>query len=102
MLDYLDKNKHVSITSLTHIVAGATLVPYLVAEKMSRMIRSLKTIDIAYGTTETSPAITVPMNSDTLYDKLDNVGRALDHVEIKIVNQFSGKIVKIGEKGEYV
>ncbi|XP_015788945.1 acyl-CoA synthetase family member 2, mitochondrial [Tetranychus urticae] len=100
ILDYLDKNKHLSITSLTHVLAAATLVPYQVAEKMSKVVNSLKTIDIAYGATEASPGITVPISSDSLYDKLDNVGLPLDHVEVKIIDQVSGEMVKIGEKGE--
>ena len=49
--------------------------------------------------TETSPVITLNTVHDTLENRTQSIGRALDHVEIKVVDN-QGKIVPIDEPGE--
>jgi fatty-acyl-CoA synthase len=54
---------------------------------------------IGYGMTETSPASTVTTTDDPIERRVSTVGRAMPHVEIKIVDA-EGRIVPRGVTGE--
>ena len=49
--------------------------------------------------TETSPAITLNNVHDTLEHRTQTIGKALDYVEVKVVDA-NGKLVPVGEPGE--
>jgi fatty-acyl-CoA synthase len=53
-----------------------------------------------YGQTECSPVATMIGPEDSLQDKADNVGRALPHTEVRIVDPSSGAPVPAGVVGE--
>jgi fatty-acyl-CoA synthase len=57
-------------------------------------------ITIAYGQTEASPVITQTRAEDPIELRVSTVGRALPHVEVKIVDPDTGKEVPRGAQGE--
>jgi fatty-acyl-CoA synthase len=57
-------------------------------------------IGIIYGMTETSPLSTMTALDDPLERRVSTVGRALPHVECKIVEPATGKVVPRGTPGE--
>jgi fatty-acyl-CoA synthase len=57
-------------------------------------------VSICYGMTETSPVSTQTRSDDSLERRVGTVGRAGPHVEIKIVDPTSGRVLGVGEAGE--
>jgi len=55
---------------------------------------------VAYGQTESSPAITMCDTADDLELRVTTVGRTLPNTEVKIVSPWSDEPVEIGERGE--
>jgi fatty-acyl-CoA synthase len=70
-------------------------------EVMKRAVTSmhLSEIVIGYGMTETSPASFVSSTDDPLERRVSTVGRAMPHVEAKIIDA-EGRIVPRGTAGE--
>jgi fatty-acyl-CoA synthase len=70
-------------------------------EVMKRAVTSmhLSEIVIGYGMTETSPASFVSSTDDPLESRVSTVGRAMPHVEAKVVDA-EGRIVPRGTAGE--
>ena len=82
----------------TGIMAGSPCpVEYMkqVNEKMN-----MKDIVIVYGQTETSPGVTMTTTGDPLDRRVTTVGRTFPHVELKIIDPVTQKIVPRGERGE--
>jgi fatty-acyl-CoA synthase len=81
----------------TGIIAGAPCP----IELMKRLISELhlEEITIAYGQTETGPVSTQTHIDDTLERRVETVGRALPHTEVKIIDE-DGATVPRGERGE--
>ena len=82
----------------TGIMAGSPCpIEYMkeVNEKMH-----MKDIVIVYGQTETSPGVTMTMTNDTLERRVTTVGRTFPHVELKIIDPNTQRIVGRGETGE--
>ena len=85
-------------TLRTGIMAGSPCpIEYMkeVNEKMH-----MKDIVIVYGQTETSPGVTMTTTNDTLERRVTTVGRTFPHVELKIIDPNTQKIVERGETGE--
>ena len=85
----------------TGIAAGSS-VP---AELMRRLHREmgLSELCICYGMTETSPVSAMTGPEDGIEERLDSVGRAMPHVQLKVVDPASGrqdKVVEVGRRGE--
>ncbi|UXA04720.1 AMP-binding protein [Mycobacterium sp. SMC-2] len=82
----------------TGIMAGATCP----VEVMKRCIDELKLseLSIAYGMTETSPVSCQTRIDDDLEHRTTTVGRVHPHVEIKVIDVGSGKLVERGKPGE--
>ncbi|HKW96344.1 MAG TPA: AMP-binding protein [Bryobacteraceae bacterium] len=88
-----------NLTSLrTGIMAGAPCP----IDVMKRVVGEMHCpeITIAYGQTESSPAITMSSPDDDLETRVSTVGRALPETEVKIVSPGAGSTVNIGERGE--
>ena len=70
-------------------------------EVMRRVVEEMHCNEmiIAYGMTETSPAITLSETDDPIEKQVTTVGRIFPHVEVKIVNE-NNQIVTLGETGE--
>lgn len=58
-----------------------------------------KNIAIVYGLTELSPVITLSSKKDTLENRTQTIGRAMEHSELKVVDK-DERIVAINESGE--
>ncbi|WOF16464.1 AMP-binding protein [Methanoplanus sp. FWC-SCC4] len=91
-------NKYKYDTLRTGIMAGSPCpIEYMraVNEKMN-----MKDIVIVYGQTETSPGVTMTTTNDPLERRVTTVGRTFPHVELKVVDPVTQKIVPRGEPGE--
>lgn len=85
-------------TLRTGIMAGSPCpIEYMkeVNEKMH-----MTDIVIVYGQTETSPGVTMTTTNDTLERRVTTVGRTFPHVELKIIDPNTQRIVERGETGE--
>jgi fatty-acyl-CoA synthase len=94
--DFADRD----LTSLrTGIMAGATCPVEVMKRCMNEM--NMTEVAIAYGMTETSPASCQTLIDDDLERRTATVGRALPHVEIKVVDPDTGDTVERGQPGEF-
>ena len=85
-------------TLRTGIMAGSpcpTEYMKAVSEKMH-----MTDVVIVYGQTETSPGVTMTTTEDPIERRVSTVGKAFPHVEIKIIDPQSQKIVPRGMPGE--
>ena len=79
-------------------MAGAPVPVKLMQDVASKM--HLKEIVILYGLTEASPLITGSKISDPIEFTSGNVGVALPHVEVKVVDPMTNHTVPYGQQGE--
>lgn len=87
------------LTSLrTGIMAGSLCPRELMDQVMEKM--HMDEITIAYGLTEASPVITQTDRNDPAELRCRTVGRALEGVEVKIIDPETGKDLPPGEVGE--
>jgi fatty-acyl-CoA synthase len=87
------------MTSLrTGIMAGAPCP----IEVMKRVVAGMhcEQLTIAYGQTESSPAITMSDAEDPLELRVTTIGRTLPNTEVKIVAPWNNQTVEVGERGE--
>ncbi|MCK2216821.1 AMP-binding protein [Actinomadura sp. ATCC 31491] len=82
----------------TGIMAGSPCP----VEVMKRVVgeMNMREVAICYGMTETSPVSTMTRADDDLARRTETVGRAMPHVEIKIVHPDTRLPVRRGEPGE--
>ena len=82
----------------TGIMAGAPCP----VEVMKRVVAEMNMSEVAicYGMTETSPVSTMTRVDDDLARRTETVGRAMPHIEVKVVDPFTGRTVARGEPGE--
>ena len=86
-------------TLRTGVMAGSACP----IEVMKRVINEMHMdgVTICYGMTETSPVSAQTRMDDSLERRTETVGRAIPHVEIKVVDPATGETVPYGETGEY-
>jgi fatty-acyl-CoA synthase len=82
----------------TGIMAGSPC-PVEVMKKVQSVMH-MPEVTICYGMTETSPVSTQSLLDDPLEKRVSTVGRVHPHVEIKIVDGETGRIVPHGTAGE--
>ena len=82
----------------TGIMAGSPC-PVEVMKKVQTTM-SMPEVTICYGMTETSPVSTQSNTDDPLEKRVATVGRVHPHVEIKVVDPATGRVVPRGEPGE--
>jgi fatty-acyl-CoA synthase len=82
----------------TGIMAGSPC-PVEVMKKVQRDM-NMPEVTICYGMTETSPVSTQSRTDDPLEKQVSTVGQAHPHVEIKVVDSTTGRIVPRGMPGE--
>ena len=82
----------------TGIMAGSPCP----VEVMNRVVAEMHMTEVAisYGMTETSPVSTQTRRDDDLAHRTATVGRAMPHVEVKVVDPASGRVVQRGTPGE--
>ncbi|MGW0593666.1 AMP-binding protein [Streptosporangium sp. NPDC002607] len=82
----------------TGIMAGSPCPVEIMKRVVTEM--NMREVAICYGMTETSPVSTMTRVDDDLARRTETVGRAMPHIEVKIVHPESGLIVPRGEPGE--
>jgi fatty-acyl-CoA synthase len=82
----------------TGVMAGSPCPTEVMKQVIDRM--HMREVEICYGMTETSPVSFQSHLADPLEKRVATVGQIHPHVEVKIVDPASGKIVPRGEAGE--
>ncbi|WP_134701518.1 AMP-binding protein [Ammoniphilus sp. YIM 78166] len=82
----------------TGIMAGSPC-PIEVMKKVVELMGA-KEVTIAYGQTESSPVITQTRYNDSIERRVSTVGKALENVEVKIVDPATGEEVERTVQGE--
>lgn len=97
-LEHPDFHKYDMSTLRTGIMAGAPCP----VEVMKRVVTWMHCagMTVAYGQTESSPAITMSAVDDDLEHRVSTIGRALPETEVKIVTPWNNEMVEAGERGE--
>ncbi len=91
--------KQTNFSSLrTGIMAGSPCPVDVMKRVQSEM--NMKTVAISYGMTETSPVSTMTRPDDDIQHRTATVGRAMPHVEVKIVDPATGLEVPRSTSGE--
>ncbi|MFL5341643.1 MAG: AMP-binding protein [Gemmataceae bacterium] len=83
----------------TGIMAGAPCPVELMKKVVSTL--HMPEVAIGYGMTETSPLSTMTASGDPLERRVGTVGRVMPHVEIKIIDPATGRLVPRGTAGEF-
>jgi fatty-acyl-CoA synthase len=83
----------------TGIMAGSPCPVEVMKQVTAQM--HMPEVGIAYGMTETSPVSTQTAAGDSLDRRTATVGQALPHVEIKVIDPETGRIVPRGTPGEF-
>jgi fatty-acyl-CoA synthase len=82
----------------TGVMAGAPCPIEVMKQIVGQM--NLSEITIAYGMTETSPAICQSSTNAPLSRRVSTVGTVLPHLEVKIIDPTTGETVAPGVSGE--
>lgn len=85
--------------SLKRVVIGGSVCTVSLAEKINKALE-LEQVVIGYGLTEGTSLVTVSDIDDVHEKRINSVGRAIDDVEIRIVNQETKEDVEPGTVGE--
>jgi fatty-acyl-CoA synthase len=87
------------LTSLrTGIMAGSPCPVETMKQVRDRM--HMHEVTICYGMTETSPVSAQTAPDDPVGKRVSTVGRTHPHVELKVIDPATGRVVPRGEKGE--
>lgn len=97
-LDHPDFDKYDLSTLRTGIMAGSICPAELMKSVNEKM--NMREVQIAYGMTETSPVSTQTAADDPFEKQVTTVGRTQPHLETKIVDAATGRVVPRGEIGE--
>lgn len=82
----------------TGVMAGSPC-PIEVMRKVITLM-GMRDVEICYGMTETSPVSTQTRLDAPLEKRVSTVGRIHPHLEIKIIDPATGKVVPVGTPGE--
>lgn len=85
-------------TLRTGIMAGSNCPIHVMEQVIEKM--NMSDITICYGLTEASPVMTYTRIGDDFRLRVETVGRALPHVEVKVVDPESGEELPPGTQGE--
>jgi fatty-acyl-CoA synthase len=86
------------LSSLRLVTTGGTTVP---PELIRRLERQLGVdLVVIYGQTEAGGLVTATFPGDPIEEKVDKVGRALDRIEVRVVDIVTGASLPPGEVGE--
>jgi fatty-acyl-CoA synthase len=93
------RRKEFDLSSLrTGIMAGSPCPIEVMKHVVSSM--HMREVTICYGMTETSPVSTQSATDDPLDKRVSTVGRVSPHVEVKVVDPDTGRVVPRGATGE--
>lgn len=82
----------------TGIMAGSNCPIHVMEQVIGKM--NMSDITICYGLTEASPVMTYTRIGDELRLRVETVGRALPHIEVKVVDPETGETLPPGTQGE--
>ena len=82
----------------TGIMAGSPCPVHVMRQVIDTMY--MHEVTICYGLTEGSPVITQTLPGDDMRRRTETVGRAMPHIEVKIVDPDTGRLLGTGEQGE--
>jgi fatty-acyl-CoA synthase len=82
----------------TGIMAGSNCPIHVMEQVIDKM--NMSDITICYGLTEASPVMTYTRIGDELRLRVETVGRALPHIEVKVVDPETGVTLSPGTQGE--
>ena len=85
-------------TLRTGIMAGSNCPTHVMEQVIDKM--NMTDITICYGLTEASPVMTYTRPDDELRLRVETVGRALPHIEVKVVDVDTGDSLPPGKQGE--
>lgn len=97
-LDYPEFNSFDFSSLRTGVMAGSPC-PVEVMKKVNTLMH-MPEVEICYGMTETSPVSTQTRIDAPLDKRVSTVGQIGPHLEIKIIDPSTGKVVPIGAPGE--
>ena len=98
LLDHAMFPKFDFSTLRTGIMAGSNCPIHVMEQVIERM--NMTDITICYGLTEASPVMTYTRIGDEMRLRVETVGRALPHVEVKVIDIDSGETLPPGQQGE--
>ena len=96
LLDEVDRTGRQ--VSFKGIMSGGSMVGPDVINRVKATFGA--TVQIVYGQTECSPVITMARRDDLFTDLVGTIGQPLPHIEVKIADPQSGKVLPLGEQGE--
>jgi fatty-acyl-CoA synthase len=97
LLAFPDRSRF-DLSTFRSIVSGASVVE---ASLIRRTLAELRcTIGNIYGQTEVHGVVTATSREDSTEDQSETIGRPLPHVEVKIADPVTGRILPIGAQGE--
>ncbi|MDT8378757.1 MAG: AMP-binding protein [Desulfotignum sp.] len=82
----------------TGIMAGSNCPVHVMEQVIDRL--HMTDVTICYGLTEASPVVTYTRIDDDIRLRVETVGRALPHIEVKITDPETGKTLDPGKQGE--
>jgi fatty-acyl-CoA synthase len=88
---------HYDLSSLKVVGSGGAPVPLFLVEQVKTQLGA--DVGICFGQTEGSCCITMTLANDPFALKAGTVGKALPHIEIKLIDPVTGEIVPVGEHG---
>lgn len=97
-LEAMEKNQYDTSSLRTGIMAGAPCPIEVMRAVMDKM--GAREIVITYGQTESAPGITMTRTNDPLELRVTSVGRALEGVEVKVVDPDTGETLPPEKQGE--
>lgn len=97
ILEASDRDSY-DLSSLRLAVTGAAVVPVEMIRRMREEL-TFKTIVTGYGLTESTGTVSMCRHDDDLETIANTSGRAIDDVEIQLVDS-EGKVVGVGQPGE--
>ena len=96
-LEHPDFGNYDLSTLRTGIMAGAPCPVEVMKKVIKRM--NMAEVLIGYGQTECSPVNHMTLADDPIEKRVETVGHAVPHIEVKIVDE-EGNIVAVGERGD--
>lgn len=95
----LENFQQYDLSSLrTGVMAGSPCPVEIMKAVQSKM--NMRDVTVCYGMTETSPVSTQTQVDVPLDKRVTTVGTVMDHLEIKVVDRTTGRIVPRGQEGE--
>lgn len=83
----------------TGIMAGSPCPIKVMRQVIDEM--GMKEITISFGQTEASPVCTMTTTDDSIERRVQTVGKAMPHIECKIVDTETGETLGPGKQGEF-